>query len=637
MIRKWTLKRNLVVVNVILLTAALLYSSIMLIRYSGEVSMKNLINSSYDMLTYVCRSVDDFITAEVKISTEVMQSDPDLKEHLELKTEDYENQHDKLVDIYLMNRYLTRRNTYSKVSGVLAGIINKNGVVYNLQYPMDMGDETEVFVQTLMKEKKRLEYGYDWYPLQKNCFAPETGNLRKDNMIPVFKSLLLDGGGYQGTLIYSLCEEQIYEQYRKSKLLEEGYLYIVDREGRLISHSDETMLLHPEKVENQTYMRRVMEGIGNYFISTGGEPNGYSGASIWRLRGLKTLPPASGFLTENREVVMSQRLNDGNWIAVAVIPLNNMIGEVTGIYKRFIFVIAVILIISVSVSVLLSREAIKPLETMIGSMERVENGDFSVRVEEKGPYDIARLIHHYNSMLENTERYIREEYQIKRMKKAAELDALVAQINPHFLYNTLESIVWQARAAGVYKISDMAYFLGKMFNIMVNNGHSMLTVEKELEHVMLYVNLQNNRYNDRFTLKLDLDDEDLLQYCTLKLILQPIVENIILHGFTKEQEECTIRIGVYASHGMLVYDVEDNGIGIPKDELDTIREGLKEQSVIEYDEQNAKQRRNSGRGIGLQNVHQRIGLYYGNQYGLEIFSREGEGTEVIIRIPMGES
>ena len=606
MIRKWTLKRNLVVVNVILLTVALLYSSIMLIRYSGEVSMKNLINSSYDMLTYVCRSVDDFITTEVKISTEVMQSDSDLKEHLEQKPEDYENQHEKLVDIYLMNRYLTRRNSYSRVSGVLAGIINKNGVVYNLQYPMDMAEEAEAFAESLMKDKKRLEYGYDWYPLQKNCFAPETGNLRNDSMIPVLKNLLLDGGGYQGTLIYSLSEEQIYEQYKKSKLLEEGYLYIVDREGRLISHSDESMLLHPEEVVNLAYTKKAMEGTGNYFI-------------------------------ENREVVMSQRLNDGNWAAIAVIPLNNMIGEVIGIYKRFIFVIAVILIISVSVSVLLSREAIKPLETMIASMERVENGDFSVRVEEKGPYDIARLIHHYNTMLENTERYIREEYQIKRMKKAAELDALVAQINPHFLYNTLESIVWQARAAGAYKISDMAYSLGKMFNIMVNKGHSMLTVEKELEHVKLYVHLQNNRYNDRFDLKIDLDDEDLLQLRTLKLILQPIVENIILHGFTKEQEDCTIRIGVYISHGMLVYDVEDNGIGISKDELDSIRESLKEQNVIEYDEQNAKLRRNSGRGIGLQNVHQRIGLYYGNQYGLEIFSREGEGTEVIIRIPTGKS
>ena len=88
---------------------------------------------------------------------------------------------------------------------------------------------------------------------------------------------------------------------------------------------------------------------------------------------------------------------------------------------------------------------------------------------------------------------------------------------------------------------------------------------------------------------------------------------------------------------MLVYDVQDNGIGIPKAELESIRAGLKEQNVMEYDEQNAKLRRNSGRGIGLQNVHQRIGLYYGNQYGLEIYSEEGEGTEVIIRIPTDES
>ena len=587
MIRKWTLKRNLVVVNVILLTVALLYSSIMLIRYSGEVSMKNLINSSYDMLTYVCRSVDDFITTEVKISTEVMQSDSDLKEHLEQKPEDYENQHEKLVDIYLMNRYLTRRNSYSRVSGVLAGIINKNGVVYNLQYPMDMAEEAEAFAESLMKDKKRLEYGYDWYPLQKNCFAPETGNLRNDSMIPVLKNLLLDGGGYQGTLIYSLSEEQIYEQYKKSKLLEEGYLYIVDREGRLISHSNESMLLHPEEVVNLAYTKKAMEGTGNYFI-------------------------------ENREVVMSQRLNDGNWTAIAVIPLNNMIGEVIGIYKRFIFVIAVILIISVSVSVLLSREAIKPLETMIASMERVENGDFSVRVEEKGPYDIARLIHHYNTMLENTERYIREEYQIKRMKKAAELDALVAQINPHFLYNTLESIVWQARAAGAYKISDMAYSLGKMFNIMVNKGHSMLTVEKELEHVKLYVHLQNNRYNDRFDLKIDLDDEDLLQLRTLKLILQPIVENIILHGFTKEQEDCTIRIGVYISHGMLVYDVEDNGIGIPKNEQRRIFERF-------YRVDKSHSRQTGGTGLGLSIVKHGAALHKAK---INLDSEPGKGTKM---------
>lgn len=218
---------------------------------------------------------------------------------------------------------------------------------------------------------------------------------------------------------------------------------------------------------------------------------------------------------------MSKKVNDGNWYMIAVIPLNDMLTELFHTYKWFILVIVGILFISIFISAALSKEVVKPVEKMIKSMEYVENGDFSVRVEEKGPSDIVQLLHYYNNMLKNTEDFIHKEYQIKKMKRAAELDVLVAQINPHFLYNTLESIVWQARAAGAPKISDMAYSLGKLFNIMVNKGHSMLSVEMELEHVKLYVHLQNIRYNNRFSLKLDLDDEDLLEYKTLKLILQP--------------------------------------------------------------------------------------------------------------------
>ena len=340
---------------------------------------------------------------------------------------------------------------------------------------------------------------------------------------------------------------------------------------------------------------------------------------------------------DKNQIVLSQKINDGNWNIVAEIPLNDMLAELFNTYKYFIIVIAVILFVSILVSAVLSKEAVKPMERMIRSMEHVESGDFSVRVEEKGPSDIVQLLHYYNNMLANTEQYIHKEYQIKKMKRAAELDVLVAQINPHFLYNTLESIVWQARSAGAPKISDMAYSLGKLFNIMVNKGHSMLSVEKELEHVQLYVHLQNVRYNNRFSLKIDLDDEDLLTCKTLKLILQPIIENVILHGFQEKQEECIIHIGVYESHQMLIYEVEDNGVGISERELEHIVDSFSEQNLMEYDEKSAKVRQNNGRGIGLKNVHQRIQLYYGMEYGLEIKSVEGEGTEVIIRIPLLKS
>lgn len=327
-----------------------------------------------------------------------------------------------------------------------------------------------------------------------------------------------------------------------------------------------------------------------------------------------------------------------DWYMVSLLPSSHITDAGRNLMVQLIMAYLLFTAAALFIALKLSVSIADRIIAVAYQMESVRTGrPRPMEAEETGCDEIGVLTDTYNYMTEEINDLMNSQEKASEDLRLAEFRALQAQINPHFLYNTLESIVWQARAAGAYKISDMAYSLGKMFNIMVNKGHSMLAVEKELEHVKLYVHLQNNRYNDRFDLRIDLDDEELLQYRTLKLILQPIVENIILHGFTKEQEDCTIHIGVYLNRGMLVYDVEDNGIGIPKAELESIRAGLKEQNVMEYDEQNAKLRRNSGRGIGLQNVHQRIGLYYGNQYGLEIYSEEGEGTEVIIRIPTDES
>lgn len=331
-------------------------------------------------------------------------------------------------------------------------------------------------------------------------------------------------------------------------------------------------------------------------------------------------------------------IRNTDWYMVSLLPSSHITDAGRNLMVQLIMAYLLFTAAALFIALKLSVSIADRIIAVAYQMESVRTGrPRPMEAEETGCDEIGVLTDTYNYMTEEINDLMNSQEKASEDLRLAEFRALQAQINPHFLYNTLESIVWQARAAGAYKISDMAYSLGKMFNIMVNKGHSMLTVEKELEHVKLYVHLQNNRYNDRFDLRIDLDDEELLQYRTLKLILQPIVENIILHGFTKEQEDCTIHIGVYLNRGMLVYDVEDNGIGIPKAELESIRAGLKEQNVMEYDEQNAKLRRNSGRGIGLQNVHQRIGLYYGNQYGLEIYSEEGEGTEVIIRIPTDES
>lgn len=328
MVKRWTLRKNLITVNVVLLVVGILFSSIMLLRYSVNVTMNNLLNSSYDMLDYAGRNIDDFINSEIKISTEMIQNDLQLKEVLNTKVTDYEDSREKLVDVYMINRYLLQRNSYLGISPSLSGMVNRYGVVYNLQYPMNCDKTATEYVQSLQQLEEKTVYEYLWYPLQKNCFAPETKDVRENLVIPVKKNLLFDGGGNQGALIFMLKERNIYEQYKDCGLLKNGYMYLIDGQGNLVSHSDEKVLKRNGYPE---YAKEILNETGNYFI-------------------------------DKNQVIMSKKVNDGNWYMIAVIPLNDMLTELFHTYKWFILVIVGILFISIFISAALSKEVVKPVE-----------------------------------------------------------------------------------------------------------------------------------------------------------------------------------------------------------------------------------------------------------------------------------
>lgn len=171
MVRRWTLRKNLITVNVVLLVVGILFSSVMLLRYSVNVTMKNLLNSSYDMLDYAGRNIDDFINSEIKISTEMIQNDLQLKEVLNAKIVDYEDDREKLVDVYMINRYLLQRNSYLGISSSLSGMVNRYGVVYNLQYPMNYDKTAAEYVQELQQTEPKTMYEYSWYSLRENVNA----------------------------------------------------------------------------------------------------------------------------------------------------------------------------------------------------------------------------------------------------------------------------------------------------------------------------------------------------------------------------------------------------------------------------------------------------------------------------------
>ena len=199
--------------------------------------------------------------------------------------------------------------------------------------------------------------------------------------------------------------------------------------------------------------------------------------------------------------------------------------------------------------------------------------------------------------------------------RKAELRALQAQINPHFLYNTLDAIGWLCEEERTQDAVEMVNALAKLFRISISKGHEIIPVEKELEHARSYLKIEKFRYK-QFAYSFDVDEDCLNYYCN-KITLQPIIENAIYHGLDRMVDEGEIRIGVHSRGDNLVFTVEDNGIGMTKEQCREILEGSAGDKT----------------GIGIRNVNNRIKIYFGEQYGIQIDSELDEGTTVTIIMP----
>ena len=200
--------------------------------------------------------------------------------------------------------------------------------------------------------------------------------------------------------------------------------------------------------------------------------------------------------------------------------------------------------------------------------------------------------------------------------RKTELNALQAQINPHFLYNTLDSIAWMCEEDRTKEAVEMVNALARLFRISISRGHELITLEREVEHAKSYLKIQNYRYKNQFTYEFDVE-ESCLSYLCNKITLQPIIENAIYHGIDRMVEEGCIQIRIEEEETAIRMTVTDNGVG------------MSEEQCKEILHREAGERT----GIGIKNVNDRIRIYFGEEYGLHITSELDEGTCVEIRIP----
>ncbi|NJD04065.1 MAG: sensor histidine kinase [Ruminiclostridium sp.] len=281
------------------------------------------------------------------------------------------------------------------------------------------------------------------------------------------------------------------------------------------------------------------------------------------------------------------------------------------------------------VSFFLSSRITVPIRKLILLMRRVEYGDFNVLINIHSNDEIGLLGNSFNLMIDKINKLINQLIESEVLKKEAELNALQQQINPHFLYNILESINSLASICGSKEISAITVKLGRMFRYSISREQrEYVSIGDEFQHLKDYIAIEQIRCENTFSVIYEID-EDIFSLLTIKFILQPIAENSIIHGLYCMKEGGALKI-IGKRCGEVVYiEIQDNGIGIENEKLVKLNENIRQPSIKGTDVKSDS--------IGLKNVNSRIVYSYGSQYGLEIFSKEGKGTDVILKIPAIEA
>ncbi len=333
-----------------------------------------------------------------------------------------------------------------------------------------------------------------------------------------------------------------------------------------------------------------------------------------------------GYLIESMpngdELFVFATLRSTGWKLVGRVNLREIMASAYQIRNTTLLVMFLTIAFTILLYFFISDALTHPIRDLKDKMKEAETGNLDVIANYTNRDEIADLSHSFNRMIAEIRELLARSIKEHEDRKKFELTALQAQINPHFLYNTLDAIVWMTEANKKAEVVRLTKALSSFFRISLSKGEEWIPVEDEIKHVRSYLLIQKMRHRDLLEYEICADDA-ILPYKVLKLTLQPVVENAIEHGIKNKRGGGTVRIDARISDGELLLEVNDDGIGMTPDRLQCVLRELSE---------GASESAHDG-GYGLKNVHSRIRLYYGAEWGITLRSERGGGTQVLIRLP----
>lgn len=324
------------------------------------------------------------------------------------------------------------------------------------------------------------------------------------------------------------------------------------------------------------------------------------------------------FLGEKRLVTV-RTISYTGWKIVSVVPMSAFDMGISGMRFFVILLVALCMLMMILLNQLVSARIAKPLQRLNASVRDWEAGNMNPDIYVGGSLEVEHLGRTLRSTVAQIQELMHDILVEQEEKRKSELDALQSQINPHFLYNTLDSIVWMIEGEHYEDAVFMITQLASLFRIALSRGKTIIRIGDEIMHARNYMNIQKVRYKNIFSVDFSID-ETILDCCTVKLVVQPLLENAIYYGVECMDGDGEISVIGYRRENDIYIEVKDNGLGMPKETVDAL---LKENNRV----------RGKGSGVGLINVHNRIRLRFGKPYGLEIESCPDEGTTVRIHLP----
>lgn len=427
-------------------------------------------------------------------------------------------------------------------------------------------------------------------PHVQNIF--ESSNYRYYWVVSLSRSIELTylGNIRRGVLLVDMNYSAIEQMFEKVNEGTKGYVYLIDQNGEIIYHPKQKAVYSGLVKENNLIAAEYDDG-----------------------------DHMEVFQGEERAVIV-KTVGYTGWKIVSVLPMKALKMDLIHLRYFMILIAFITVYLLLLGNLFISGRITDPIRRLEFSINQLEEGNMDAEnIYIGGSHEIRHLGRTVKTMVNQMHKLMNDMVKEQEEKTKSELDALQSQINPHFLYNTLDSVVWMIESERNQGAISMVTALASLFRISLSKGNNIITIKDEITHARNYLNIQKVRYKNRFDVDISIDPQ-IEQCATIKLIVQPLLENAIYYGVGHMEDDGLITIKGYEKEGDIYIDVSDNGMGIPEETVENL---LK----------NKAKARGKGSGIGLWNVNERIRLYFKGEYGLTITSELDEGTTVSIHLP----